>query len=115
MLGACGGGGDDQKDQRTMKTLGRDIVGGSGSLSLCSLLSLSILAAPPLSLYGFVSFAAAAAAASVGPRALRSDPARPSYVSCILLPPKREGFLPSHTFGSVRIPQQDFYSTFGCR
>ena len=34
VLWACGGGGDDQKDQRTMKTLGRDIVGGSLSLSL---------------------------------------------------------------------------------
>ena len=35
VLWACGvGGGDDQKDQRTMKTLGRDIVGGSLSLSI---------------------------------------------------------------------------------
>ena len=35
VLWACGvGGGDDQKDQRTMKTLGRDIVGGSLSLYL---------------------------------------------------------------------------------
>ena len=49
VLWACGvGGGDDQKDQRTMKTLGRDIVGGSLSLSL----SWS-----SLPLYGFVSSA----------------------------------------------------------
>ena len=42
VLWACGGGGgDDQKDQRTMKTLGRDIV---GSLSLSLALALSILA-----------------------------------------------------------------------
>ena len=47
VLWACGGG-DDQKDQRTMKTLGRDIVGGSLSLSL----SWS-----SLPLYGFVSSA----------------------------------------------------------
>ena len=39
VLWACGGGdgGDDQKDQRTMKTLGRDIV---GSLWLFSSFSL---------------------------------------------------------------------------
>ena len=40
VLRACDGGdggGDDQKDQRTMKTLGRDIV---GSLSLSLSLSL---------------------------------------------------------------------------
>ena len=86
VLRACDGGdggGDDQKDQRTMKTLGRDIV---GSLSLSLSLSLSW---PSLPLYGFVSSAAAAV--------------RASYVAAeahsYILQPYMTAILPNHGVG----------------